>query len=147
MRPHRKTRRQAVHLHQEERRQNQSPGFEGLEGDACDVAEEQETLQEEVPSKKPRGDGRIDSQEEVQPHALLEEEERSEERAKAEGNHVQPLDHSKAPSTIPLESGHPAERTERHERKRAHPEMRVCSYEAAPGNNGTGTGAIAEESS
>ena len=124
MRPHRKTRRQAVHLHQEERRQNQSPGFEGLEGDACDVAEEQETLQEEVPQEKPRRDSGVYGQEEVQPHALLEEEERSEERAKAEGNHVQPLDNSKAPSTIP-ESGQPAERTDRGtKRKRAHPEMK-----------------------
>jgi hypothetical protein len=41
----------------------------GLETDARDLAEEQEALQEEVPSEEPAGDRGLHSQEEVQAHS------------------------------------------------------------------------------
>ena len=94
MQPHRQTWRQALYLNQEEYHEDQEQGLEGLEGDAPHVSEKQETLQEEIPSEKPCRDSGIDCQEEVQPHALLEEEERPEERAQAEGIDVQPVNHS-----------------------------------------------------
>ena len=96
MQPHRQERRQTVHLHQEERHEDQEPGVEGVEGDAYHVSKKQEALQEEVSQKKPGRDRDIYGQEEVQLHALLEEEEGSEERAQAEGVDVQPIDHREA---------------------------------------------------
>jgi len=103
--------RWAVHLDQEECRQDQSAGLEGKEGDdARDVPPEQEALQETVPSKEPRRNGGLYSQEEVQPHALFEEKKGTEERTQAEGNHVQPLDHSKAPAKVRLDSTTPDKR-------------------------------------
>ena len=92
MRPDSKARRQAVHLHQEERRQNQDEGLQGMEADAGDVAEEQEALQEAIPSEEPRGDGSIGGEGKVQPHGILKEEESTEERTQTEGPDVQLVD-------------------------------------------------------
>ena len=61
------------------------PGVVGMEGDARPVPQEQEALQEEVPSKKPGRDSDIHCEEEVQPHLVFEEEEGAEERAETEG--------------------------------------------------------------
>jgi len=94
MRPDGQARRQAIHLHQEEHRQDQGRAVEGVEGDARDVSKEQETLPREIPQKEPGGDGDIDGQEKVQPHTLFEEEERTEERDQAEGDNLQPVDNS-----------------------------------------------------
>src|SRR5437773_58576 len=76
---------------------------EGVEGDARHVPPKQEAVQETVSSKEPRRDSRLYSQEEVQSHALLEEEEGAEERAEAEGPDLQPFNHSKATGELQLD--------------------------------------------
>lgn len=48
MQHHGQARRHALHLSQEEHREDQEPGLEGLKGNARDVLNEQEALQEEV---------------------------------------------------------------------------------------------------
>jgi hypothetical protein len=55
---------------------------------------------EEVSSREPGRDGDIDGEEEVQPYALLQEEKRTEERARIEGDHVQPVDNSEATGSL-----------------------------------------------
>jgi hypothetical protein len=94
--------RWAVHLDQEECRQNQEQRLQSVEGDAAgDVPEKQETLQEEeVPSKEPCRDSGLNSEEEVQPHAILQEEKGSEERTQTEGINIQPIDNLQTASQI-----------------------------------------------
>jgi hypothetical protein len=59
------------------------------------VSKEQEAVQEEIPPEKSRRDHRLDGQEEIRSHALLEEEKRTEERNPLECLDIQPLHNSK----------------------------------------------------